>query len=814
MAPYLAIAFAASVAVAGLHFQHARLRTAAFVYWRHRMDASADATRAAVQTWLDRLERDNHFLAHQAVKLPSAFRAGTSQRTSAQSLSKTLTEFVSDGEYHGIWVLRTDGALVAESDSADSLPSLVKASAIEAMRTGERKTAGPLTTHDGEQLFAVIQPILSIRRGEPETCLGAVVLAVDPYSTLFPTVLLEQDGVARARHRLVQHIGNEFVVLTPSDIPVAGPGELRMPWSLTPSSGALAASGRDTSGALRGIGNVPIIAATRHIPETGWGLVRALDEQEAYRAAEGEFYLDVLFVSTLFLLGLVLTVGIRRRHRTVRLLAVADSEARYRLLAEHATDLIIRRNLQGEVLYVSPACGPMLGYEATDFTAENPLRLVHPDDVATAQAAQLGAFRNPLSLPVQYRVRRADGSYAWLETTGQPVVDPLTQELTEIVTVSRDISARRAIEEEGTRLAQRNALLLESAAEGIFGLDHDGTIIFINPAAERLVGWRAGELLGQSQHALMHHSRADGDINPQASCGICQTASSGRDHASSDDIFWRLDGSSFPVEYQSTPIREGGVVVGAVVTFRDVSARRRAKRELIRAKEDAEAANAAKSDFLARMSHELRTPLNSVIGFSNILRKNKAGNLNTQDLGYLARIGTNGVQLLALINDILDLSKIEAGKIELDISTVVVGELVEDTLVQLGDRRYKDGVLLEAVVPALLGTIDTDAAKLRQVLINLIGNAVKFTQAGVVTVTVEADALTRRPTRISVADTGIGIAPDRLAAVFMAFEQADTSTTREYGGTGLGLSISRALCEALGFRLEVESVLGVGTTFT
>jgi CheY-like chemotaxis protein len=210
----------------------------------------------------------------------------------------------------------------------------------------------------------------------------------------------------------------------------------------------------------------------------------------------------------------------------------------------------------------------------------------------------------------------------------------------------------------------------------------------------------------------------------------------------------------------------------------------------------------------------LRTPLNSVIGFSNVLRKNKAGNLQPQDIGYLERIGTNGVQLLALINDILDLSKIESGKLSLEITPVSVGELVHDTLVQLGDRRFKEGVSVDALVPSSLDTIDTDAAKLRQILINLIGNAVKFTHAGSVTVTVEATSEGNRPARIRVTDTGIGIARDRLSAVFDAFEQADTSTTREFGGTGLGLSISRALCELLGFRLQVDSVLGRGTTFT
>ncbi len=809
----VAVVIAALLGIA-LRLQHTRLLRTAQVYWRYRMNASADATRSAVQLWLNERQEDDRLLSRQAAKASRLFQPGRPNRADAKDMSDFITAFSNARGYRGIWVLRVDGSSVVASRQADSLPPAVRAFAAEVARSGESRTIGPLRTFNDEQLFAVIEPVAGARDGKAAATLGSVVLGIDPYQTLFPTVLEKQDGVENSRHRLVQRMGNDFVVLTPSESPRAGPGEIRLPWSQAPLPGRLAAAGIDSSGSFLALGGVPIIAATRHIPESGWGIIRAIDESEALAAANREFRLDALTALAVYLLGIAIAFALRHTQEANRRAAIAESESRYRLLAEHATDLIMRQSVAGEVLYVSPASKALLGYEPSELTAVGPLHFVHPDDEEIARHAHEIVFRNPLSLPVQYRLRRADGSYAWFETTGQPVFDQERRELIEIVTVSRDISKRREVQEDGKRLAVRNALLLESAAEGIVGLDHEGRVIFLNPAGERILGWNAEELLGQSQHAFLHHTRSDGTPNLEATCGICTTACTGRGHASQDDIFWRRDGTSFPVEYQSTPVSEGEGVVGAVVTFRDVGARRRANQELVRAKEEAEAANAAKSEFLARMSHELRTPLNSVIGFSNVLRKNKAGNLKSLDLSYLERIGTNGVQLLALINDILDLSKIEAGKVDLDLSVVQLGVLVDDTLAQLGARRLKAGVTVESVIPAAIESIETDAAKLRQVLINLVGNAVKFTHAGEVTISVEVDALTGQPSRIRVKDTGIGIAPDRIAAVFAAFEQADTSTTREYGGTGLGLSISRALCELLGFRLEVESVFGVGTTFT
>jgi signal transduction histidine kinase len=253
---------------------------------------------------------------------------------------------------------------------------------------------------------------------------------------------------------------------------------------------------------------------------------------------------------------------------------------------------------------------------------------------------------------------------------------------------------------------------------------------------------------------------------------------------------------------------------GCVLALSWTRSLRESRQELQGARDVAEEANRAKSAFLANMSHELRTPLTSVMGFAQVLLENPKQNLSEDELLFARRIHANGKHLLSLINEVLDLSRIEAGKLELELEPVQLGELVPGVMAQVEGQARAKGLDMILDVPDQVAPVRADELRLRQVLLNIVGNAIKFTEKGSVNVRVVTDSGTARPAQIQVIDSGIGIPPGRQKDVFEAFEQVDSSASRTHRGAGLGLHISQRMAREMGFSLEVSSRKGQGSTFT
>jgi two-component system sensor histidine kinase/response regulator len=373
---------------------------------------------------------------------------------------------------------------------------------------------------------------------------------------------------------------------------------------------------------------------------------------------------------------------------------------------------------------------------------------------------------------------------------------------------------RFALESEELRLSEeRNRLILESSSEGIFGTDADGKITFVNPAACRMLGFSADELIRQPSHAVFHHHRPDGSEYLKEECPMYAAYKHGKASRIDNEVLWCKDGTGMPVEYGSMPILKDGSIVGAVISFTDITLRKQQEAEVLAAKKKAEEATEMKSMFLANMSHEIRTPMNAIIGLSHLALKTQ---LTAKQRDYVSKVHNAGTSLLAIINDILDFSKIEAGKLDLESTDFKIDEVLSSVTTLTAQKAHDKGLeFLADVSSAIPENLCGDPLRLGQVLTNLVNNAVKFTEQGEIRLKIELLEQTGEKVQLkfSVRDTGIGMTPAQSAKLFQAFTQADMSTTRKHGGTGLGLTISRRLVELMGGRIWIESEAGVGSTF-
>ncbi|WP_407519166.1 PAS domain-containing hybrid sensor histidine kinase/response regulator [Methylobacterium oryzisoli] len=491
-----------------------------------------------------------------------------------------------------------------------------------------------------------------------------------------------------------------------------------------------------------------------------------------------------------------------------------SAEDRYRLLAENATDLVsLWPAAETGRIYVSPSARAVVGWEPEEFARLPLAGRVHPDDLPRVAAEIAGLTPEAPRRVSEHRLRHKAGHHVWVEAVLQLTKAGTPEEA--LILSARDVTARRAADAALRESEALHRLLAERTGDIIARADLDGTLRYLSPAVERVVGFAPETLLNRRTTDLVDPE--DREAVRQAYKRLLVA-----DPGAEASLTYRVrhrNGHAVWLEVNPTLLCDEatGEPLGYVDVARDVTVRKAVEAELAAAREqteaariEAEQASRAKTDFLASMSHEIRTPLNGILGYTDLLLDDDA--LSGSQRRQAERIQSAGSALLTIVNDILDFSEIEAGRIDLDPAPFDLRGLADNAVAIVWQLAQRKGLMLDvAVDPSVPARLVGDQNRLRQILLNLLNNALKFTPRGKVTL-----AVTRAPSgtvRFAVRDTGIGIAPERQGRLFQRFSQVDGSIRREYGGTGLGLAISKKLVERMGGMIGVESRVDEGSTF-
>ncbi len=515
-----------------------------------------------------------------------------------------------------------------------------------------------------------------------------------------------------------------------------------------------------------------------------------------------------------------LTAEITERSRIEERLKVSDERLR---LALDSTQIgIIEWQVAAGQVYISPGLWALLGYAHTEMagTIAAWQALVHPDDLPLYRRRIESQLLGDIDfIDPEYRVQSQSGEWRWMQMRSKTVGTGPDGRPLRIIGTVQDITARRTAEQ-ALRQSQAEARKLSLVASKtdnpvIIGTP-DGLIEWVNDAFCRVMEYSLAEVIGKNPIEFL----VGAATNPRTIVRIRAAMARGLG-VSTDIVNYSKSGRKYHLHLEIQPIRNtAGTVETFIALLTDITARVESEAALRRAKAEADSASSAKSEFLASMSHEIRTPMNGVIGMTSLLMETK---LSHEQRDYVNTVRTSGEALLTIINDILDFSKIESGKMELERIPFDLALCIEEALdlfaLQASAKKIEIGYHLAPDVPAW---IVGDITRLRQVLVNLFNNAVKFTPSGSIFIEVRrptvpylgAAAAHRFSLEFSIRDTGIGIPPDRLDRLFKAFSQVDSSTTRKYGGTGLGLVICQRLSQLMGGDIRVESTPGTGSAFT
>jgi PAS domain S-box-containing protein len=495
---------------------------------------------------------------------------------------------------------------------------------------------------------------------------------------------------------------------------------------------------------------------------------------------------------------------------------VADiSREALNLLLDAVPGGVFHSGPDGNVIYSAGRLHRRAGLVGVTAWGERWYDFLHPEDRPRVRAAWDQAVAGQTPLRLEYRLDPTDGVTRWVLTDAKPQFDS-TGRFTGHVGTTTDITDQKRTEAELRDGEERYRSIIAALGEGVLLAGADGTVLECNQGAARILGSPASVLIGRNVlKPKMRMYRDDGSLIPVAEYPSIVALATGRASAETVLGVERPDGGVAWVRTKSVPLLRPGESepFGVVISLVDTTAQRESEEHLRRAKEEAEAANRTKSAFLTNMSHELRTPLNAIIGFAEIMRDELLGPLGAPHYReYASDIHQSGKHLLDLINDILDLSKVEAGRLELHEEDCNVPALLAASLRLMNERAHANDLRIEQRFPRQLPLLRADARSLKQILLNLVSNAIKFTPSGGrIVISADADEGTFN---LTVADSGIGMTPDGVKKALEAFGQVDSSLSRKYEGTGLGLPLTRALVELHGGRLEIDSALGDGTRVT
>jgi PAS domain S-box-containing protein len=520
--------------------------------------------------------------------------------------------------------------------------------------------------------------------------------------------------------------------------------------------------------------------------------------------------------SAVGLFGVVMDITAEKRFRR----SLRESESKFRLLADNASDVMTFYGQDHVFKYVSPSIERITGYKHTDLVGGDVFKNVHPDD--RDQLIARRSKNNSASRQALWRLRRADGEYIWMESNASVVPDQDNPGQYLIVSLARDVTERikreaelKRAQDELQESAQKFRLLADSASDVISFYDKNRVLRYVSPSVARVSGYDPSEILEHDTFAVVHP-----DDLPQL---LARRGLTGDGEPQSGVATWRMrrkDGVYIWMESTVTIIKKPNNDFQVVSIARDITERVEREAQLKAIQEAlqverrrAEQASAAKSQFLATMSHELRTPMTGIIGMAELLLGSQ---LTAEQTKQMQMLSHSAHILLDLLNEILDLSKIESGKLELETVDFRLMDVFREAAEIISPNASAKG--LSVYIPQSVSPVDEvsgDHKHLRQVLVNLMGNAVKFTDQGSIRVEasqqVDGDDVVLS---VAVIDTGIGISPENQKRLFQAFTQAETTTARRFGGTGLGLSISKHLVTAMGGSISVTSEPQKGSTFS